>query len=92
MLPIIIIIIIIIIIRYNELAQETKNVESKEDTDMTGNPISNRISTIHPYTTVKHNGNRAYNQRYTKSCHITRRFLNHEDHEVDSNIKEYEDA
>jgi hypothetical protein len=25
-------------------------------------------------------------------CHITRRFLNHEDHEVDSNMKEYEDA
>jgi hypothetical protein len=24
--------------------------------------------------------------------HITRRFLNHEDHEVDSNIKEYEDV
>jgi hypothetical protein len=26
------------------------------------------------------------------ACHITRRFLNYEDHEVDSNIKEYEDA
>jgi hypothetical protein len=25
-------------------------------------------------------------------CHITRRFLNHEDHEVDGSIKEYEDA
>jgi hypothetical protein len=35
--------------------------------------------------------------RYKKAvildtCHITRRFLNHEDHEVDSNINEYEDA
>jgi hypothetical protein len=26
------------------------------------------------------------------TCHITRRFLNHEDHEVESNMKEYEDA
>jgi hypothetical protein len=24
--------------------------------------------------------------------HITRRFLNHEDHEAESNMKEYEDA
>jgi hypothetical protein len=57
-------------------------VESKEDTDTTGYPISNRISTIYPYTTVKHNG----------TCHITRRFLNHEDHEAESSMKEYENA
>jgi hypothetical protein len=57
--------------KYNELAQETKkNVKSEEDTDTTGYPISNRISTIHPYPTVKHNGNRTSNQGYTKSCHI----------------------
>jgi hypothetical protein len=54
----------------NNKAQEIKNVESKADTYTTGYPISNRISTIHSYTTVKHNGNRTSNQRYTKSCHI----------------------
>jgi hypothetical protein len=26
------------------------------------------------------------------TCHITRRFLNHEDHEAESNMKEYEDV
>jgi hypothetical protein len=26
------------------------------------------------------------------TCHIIRRFLNHEDHEADSNMKEYEEA
>jgi hypothetical protein len=47
---------------YNELAQQIKkDAESKEDTDMTGYPISNRISTIYPYTTVKHTGNRTSN-------------------------------
>jgi hypothetical protein len=53
-----------------KLAQEIKNVGSKEDTDMTGYPISNRISAIHTYTTVKHNGNRTSNQGYTKCCHV----------------------
>jgi hypothetical protein len=26
------------------------------------------------------------------TCHITRHFLNHEDHEAESNMKEYKDA
>jgi hypothetical protein len=57
--------------KYNELAQEIKkNVKSEEGTYTTGYPISNRTSTIYPHTTVKHTGNRTYNQRYTKSCHI----------------------
>jgi hypothetical protein len=55
--------------KYSELAQEIKkNVDSKEDTVMISYPISNRIS-IHPYTTLKHTGNRTSNQGYRKSGH-----------------------
>jgi hypothetical protein len=38
-------------------------MESEEGTYTIGYPISNRTSTMYPYTTVKHNGNKTSNQR-----------------------------
>jgi hypothetical protein len=66
-------------------------VDSKEDTDMTGYPISNRITMLHTMG-IEHLFSVIQKAVILDICHVTRRFLDHEDHEVDINIKEYEDT
>jgi ABC-type anion transport system duplicated permease subunit len=84
--------------KYNELAQEIKKMCKVKTVQI--QPVIVSATGLVPYTLIQQLSTmgiehliRAIQKAVIlEICHITRRFLNHEDHEAESNMKEYEDV
>jgi ABC-type anion transport system duplicated permease subunit len=84
--------------KYNELAQEIKKMWTVKKIQI--RPVILSATGSVPYTLIQQLNTMGI-EKLTRAiqkavildtCHITRRFLNHEGHEVDGNMKEYENV